>query len=298
MYERFTDRARKVMQLANLEAQRCNHEYIDTSHVLLAIIKDGGGVAARALGQLGVNLEELKLQTTSKMNKGPERFIVGTLPSSERVKAMIAGAEAEVEHEKCFGLGTEHLLIGMLIQEAGAAVDALSVCGVTTEDFRGQVAKMAGDGSDWQSVEEHRNSMMAWVARAATSSIAVHDSCRIKDTLRSEIQDYESAGKRLAEHARLLHGVFTVDTEAGELLDAFKKTCFYGSDLDLTNIKEECGDVLWGIQLICDAMGWTIDEVIQLNIEKLKARYPEKWAQHEAMNRDLEAEREVLESGE
>jgi len=92
------------------------------------------------------------------------------------------------------------------------------------------------------------------------------------------------------------HGILGIATEAGELLDALKKAIFYGKPLDLVNIKEEIGDAMWYIALICKANGWTFEEIQQQNIAKLKARYPDKFTQDKALNRDLPKEREVLES--
>ena len=72
MYERFTDRARKVMQLANQEAQRFNHEYIGTEHVLLGLIKEGSGVAANVLKNLDVDLRKIRLEVEKLVQSGPD----------------------------------------------------------------------------------------------------------------------------------------------------------------------------------------------------------------------------------
>lgn len=93
----------------------------------------------------------------------------------------------------------------------------------------------------------------------------------------------------------LLHGALGISTEAGELLDQIKKHIFYGSELDIVNIKEELSDVFWYVALICNEFGWAFDEIQELNIRKLQARYPEKFTEEKALNRDLEKERNVLE---
>jgi len=95
----------------------------------------------------------------------------------------------------------------------------------------------------------------------------------------------------------LLHAAIGIATESGELLDAIKKQLFYGKSLDRTNIKEEVGDLLWYIALLCHSQGWSFEEIMLLNIEKLKARYPDKFEENKAIHRNLPLERLILEVG-
>lgn len=95
---------------------------------------------------------------------------------------------------------------------------------------------------------------------------------------------------------RLLHAAIGLCTETGELQDALKKSIFYGKPLDRTNLAEELGDVMWYIAIACDALGVSLEGVMEKNIAKLKARYGDKFTQHAALNRNLEAERTILES--
>lgn len=94
--------------------------------------------------------------------------------------------------------------------------------------------------------------------------------------------------------ADMMHGVLGLSTEAGELLDAVKKVVFYGKELDLTNIKEEIGDCLFYLELLCQAVGTTIEAEKKRNMKKLKARYGEKFSKEKADKRNLDKEREVL----
>lgn len=94
----------------------------------------------------------------------------------------------------------------------------------------------------------------------------------------------------------LLHGAIGMSTEAGELLDATKKALFYGKPLDRTNIIEECGDILWYMAAVLDHYGVTIEEVQKINIDKLQKRYPEKFEQGKALERDLDAERKIMDA--
>lgn len=296
MYERFTDRARKIFQLANQEALRFHHEYIGTEHVLLGMIKEGSGVAAHVLKSLMIDPRKIRLECEKLMRSGPDMVTLGKLPQTPRVKKVVEHAMEEAMGLQHNYVGTEHVLLGLIREQEGIASQVLTSCGLTAEMIRKEVLTVIGADQDQPPKIEVRGPSMDSIHAFFDEMVRTHDQNRIKYTLRSEMGEdaYHEAAGRLGAHVRLLHGVFTVQTESGELLDAFKKTCYYGSDLDMTNVKEECGDVLWGIQLICDEMGWTLDDVISANVEKLKARYPEKWAQQEALNRDLDAEREAL----
>lgn len=114
------------------------------------------------------------------------------------------------------------------------------------------------------------------------------------------VTDHDFAGgsmlnSRCGQSGRLLHYALGLCTEVGELQDAIKKFVAYGKDIDKVNIKEELGDILWYHARLCALFGFTYEEVMELNIEKLKARYGNKFTEHAALNRDLNKEREVLE---
>src|SRR6058998_3473172 len=89
MYERFTDRARKVMQLANQEAQRFNHEYIGTEHILLGLVKEGSGVAANVLKNLDIDLRRSRREVEKIVQAGPDMVTMGKLPQTPRAKKVI-----------------------------------------------------------------------------------------------------------------------------------------------------------------------------------------------------------------
>lgn len=94
---------------------------------------------------------------------------------------------------------------------------------------------------------------------------------------------------------RILHGSLGLVTESAELQDTLKKHLFYGKILDRVNLKEEIGDVLWYCSILLDALDTNYEEVMERNIEKLKARYGEKFSEEKAINRNLDVEREILE---
>ena len=95
MFERFTDRARKVMALANQEAQRFNHEFIGTEHILLGLVKEGSGVGATVLKNLDVDIKKLRLEVEKLVKSGPDMVTMGKLPQTPRAKKVIEYAIEE-----------------------------------------------------------------------------------------------------------------------------------------------------------------------------------------------------------
>lgn len=93
-----------------------------------------------------------------------------------------------------------------------------------------------------------------------------------------------------------LHMAIGIATEAGEVLDVYKKNLAYGKDLDVVNIKEELGDLMWYAVNLCTLLGADMRELLDTNVAKLRLRYPEGFTEDSAINRDLEAERALLES--
>lgn len=119
----------------------------------------------------------------------------------------------------------------------------------------------------------------------------------IKEALKTELKDYQEVQKRnTPQICRLMHASSGMCTEAGEFLDMLKKHIFYGKDFDRTNAIEELGDMLWYIAIACDELGVTLEKVQEININKLKVRYPNKFTQVDAITRDLEKEEEALNS--
>lgn len=93
----------------------------------------------------------------------------------------------------------------------------------------------------------------------------------------------------------IIHMLFGMITEVGELTDVFKKNMAYGKDIDWTNVSEELGDLIFYIASFCRITGIDLEEVISTNILKLESRYPEKFTKYHALNRDLDKERKILE---
>src|SRR6202047_4760685 len=148
MYERFTDRARKVMQLANQEAQRFNHEYVGTEHVLLGLIKEGSGVAANVLKNLDIDLRKIRNEVEKIVQAGPEMVTMGKLPQTPRAKKVIEYAIEEARNLNHNYVGTENLLLGLLREQEGVAAQVLMNLNLKLEEVREEVLNLLGHGMD------------------------------------------------------------------------------------------------------------------------------------------------------
>jgi hypothetical protein len=142
MYERFTDRARKVMQLANQEAQRFNHEYIGTEHILLGLIKEGQGVAGHVLKNRDIDLRKVRREVERVVQAGPDLVTMGKLPQTPRARMAITYAIEEARDLNHNYVGTEHLLLGLLREQEGLAAQVLMNLGLKLEDVRQDVVNI------------------------------------------------------------------------------------------------------------------------------------------------------------
>ena len=148
MFERFTDRARKVMHLANQEAQRFNHEYVGTEHMLLGLIKEGSGVAANVLKNLEVDLRKIRNEVEKIVQAGPEMVTMGKLPQTPRAKKAIEYAIEEARNLNHNYVGTEHLLLGLLREQEGVAAQVLLNLNLKLDEVREEVLNLLGHGMD------------------------------------------------------------------------------------------------------------------------------------------------------
>src|SRR5690349_17779065 len=146
MFERFTDRARKVMALANQEAQRFNHEYIGTEHILLGLVKEGSGVGANVLKNLEVDLRKVRMEVEKLVKSGPDMVTMGKLPQTPRAKKVIEYAIEEARNLNHNYVGTEHLLLGLLREHDGVAAQVLMNLNLKLEEVREEVLNLLGAG--------------------------------------------------------------------------------------------------------------------------------------------------------
>lgn len=148
MYERFTDQARKVMQLANQEAKRLNDEYIGTEHILVGLVEEGAGVAAYVLKDLAVDARRVRMEIEKVVQSGPNKVARDNLPQTPRAKHVIEYAMEEARNLNHHYVGTEHLLLGLLREQEGVAAQVLMNFGVKLEDVREAVLDLLGHRSE------------------------------------------------------------------------------------------------------------------------------------------------------
>lgn len=119
----------------------------------------------------------------------------------------------------------------------------------------------------------------------------------MKNALLTESNDFDKISERLSspDMLRLLHAAIGLQTETAEFSDMIKKHVFYGKPLDSVNLKEEIFDACWYMAIALDVLGYSFEDGFATNIAKLKARYPDKFSEDKAENRDLNKEREILE---
>ncbi len=146
MFNRFTERARKVIVLAKEEAKRFNHDYIGTEHLLLGLIREGEGVAAAVLQKLGLDLETIRIEVEKLVQPGPQTQVLGDIPFTPRSKKAL---ELSAEEARAMGhnyIGTEHLLLGLVKEGEGMAFRVLLNLGLDLDRLRAEVMELLGSG--------------------------------------------------------------------------------------------------------------------------------------------------------
>lgn len=192
MYERFTDRARKVMQLANQEAQRFNHEYIGTEHILLGLVKEGSGVAANVLKNLDVDLRKIRLEVEKLVQSGPEMVTMGKLPQTPRAKKVIEYSMEEARNLNHNYVGTEHILLGLLREQEGVAAQVLMNLGLKLEEVREEVLNLLGHGVEGGETE--RGGREAAGGEASSSSRGSKSKTPALDSFGRDLTDLARKG--------------------------------------------------------------------------------------------------------
>ena len=145
MFERFTDRARRVVVLAQEEARMLNHNYIGTEHILLGLIHEGEGVAAKALESLGISLEAVRQQVEEIIGQG-QQAPSGHIPFTPRAKKVLELSLREALQLGHNYIGTEHILLGLIREGGGVAAKALELLGISLEAVRQHVGEIIGQG--------------------------------------------------------------------------------------------------------------------------------------------------------
>lgn len=142
-FERFSDEAKKVLTLAQDEAEKSHHSYIGTEHLLLGLIRQNEGLAAKVLASLGVEIEKVRSTIESVLGRN-ERIRAQQIIPTSRVKKVIEIAFQEAQRMSNSNVETEHLLLGLLIEGEGIAAHVLEDLGATLEKVRGELERVAG----------------------------------------------------------------------------------------------------------------------------------------------------------
>ena len=144
MFNRFTERARKVILLAKEEAKRFNHDYIGTEHILLGLIREGEGVAAAVLQNLGLSSDQIRLEVEKLVQLGPSTIVSGDIPFTPKAKKVIELAMDEARNLGHNYIGTEHLLLGLIREGEGIAAQVLVNLGLDLGKVRQEVMELLG----------------------------------------------------------------------------------------------------------------------------------------------------------
>jgi len=149
MFDRFTDRAKKVMHIGRQEALRLNHEYIGTEHILLGLVQEGSGVASNVLKNMDIELNKIRMEVERVVQANTSKVMMGQLPFTPRAKKVLELSGEEASNLGHNYIGTEHLLLGLIKENEGIAAQVLMNLGVKLEDVREEVLDFLGaDTSD------------------------------------------------------------------------------------------------------------------------------------------------------
>ena len=144
MFNRFTERARKVLVLAKEEARRFNHDYIGTEHILLGLVREGEGVACAVLQNLGADLDRLRNETEKLITSGSMASVLGDIPFTPRAKKALELSAEEARNLGHNYIGTEHILLGLMREGEGLAPQVLFSLGVDLRKIRDEITALLG----------------------------------------------------------------------------------------------------------------------------------------------------------
>jgi ATP-dependent Clp protease ATP-binding subunit ClpA len=253
-FDRFTERARKVLSLAQEEAQRFQHNYIGTEHLLLGLMREGEGVAAKVLSNLGVELDKVRTSVEFIIGRG-DRIVLGEIGLTPRVKKVIELAIDEARRLNHHYIGTEHLLLGLVREGEGIAAGVLESLGVNLEKVRTQtihVLSMSRAGISWQ-------------ADTGDAAVTEPEASPLQDD-----DDFTPAPAREESEANNIPGVFTM--RARRVLDAAQEEAhklqqkFVGTEhLLLGLVSEEKGmatQILQDLQVDRETIRSTVEFII------------------------------------
>lgn len=147
MFERSTERARRILAIAQEEAKNLNHDYLGTEHILLGLIREGEGVAAEVLRNMGIKFKTIRLEIENEAPPGGALAILGNVPFTPNSKKVLELAVEEARNMGHNYIGTEHLLLGLIKKEESIGAKILAKFGVTLEKAKEEIAKILGSFS-------------------------------------------------------------------------------------------------------------------------------------------------------
>jgi ATP-dependent Clp protease ATP-binding subunit ClpA len=171
MFQKFTDRARRVVVLAQQEARMLDHNYIGTEHILLGLVHEGEGVAAKALESLGISLEAVRREVEETIGRGLEAASPGHIPFTARAKKVLELSLREALQLGHNYIGTEHILLGLIREGDGVAAQVLVKLGADLNRVRQQVIQLLHGHApdvvlDTRPIESRLSALEQWVGIA------------------------------------------------------------------------------------------------------------------------------------
>ena len=168
MFERFTERAKQVVVLAQEEARALKHNYIGTEHILLGLLREEEGLAARVLESLDVTVEEVRAQVARIIGPGDEPIVSGQIPFTPRAKKVLELSLREALSLKHNYIGTEHILLGLVRENEGVAARILVDFDADAETIRNEIMRVlsgpGGPGLVHTETVQHRAVRGGWTS--------------------------------------------------------------------------------------------------------------------------------------
>src|SRR3954454_2041891 len=177
-FDKFTERAKKVLVLAQEEAQRFNHNYIGTEHLLLGLVREGEGIAAKVLSNLGVELNKVRSAVEFIIGRG-DRMVIGDISLTPRAKKVIELSVEEARRLNHNHIGTEHLLLGLVREGEGIAAGVLESLGVSLEKVRTQVVQVLNSSGQNYTQKQQGPSKTPYIDALGTDLTALAASGKI-----------------------------------------------------------------------------------------------------------------------
>ena len=232
MFDQFTDRARKICALARHEAERLNHDYIGTEHLLLGLIVEGSGVAANVLENLDVNIERAREEVKDLVKPAPEPLLTGAFPFTPRGKKVL---EFAIDEARLLGhkyVGSEHLLLGVLRETKGLGAQVLINMGLNLDDVRCEVMEFLGIKDNPEEIHStSKNHFFEMKYKELSDKFDLHQAMKDLDQLdRQILYRRYNAGASVEEIARELNlSVPAVESRIAESKERLIKALFGGS---------------------------------------------------------------------